>query len=220
MWSLSHRLPPEKLRLREEKALQEAAEAHAEDVAFHKWTQYEFFRQWGELRQYANAAGVKIIGDMPVYVSYDSADCWASPEQFQLDENLAPRRVAGVPPDDFAEEGQMWGNPLYDWDRMKKEGYRWWISRMLQNFHLYDVLRLDHFRGYEAYYSTEADADNAMNGTWTPGPGMDLFRQLHREGTTLIVVTHDPEVAEAAQRTVVLEHGRVAREIVNENFVD
>ena len=171
---------PEKLRLREEKALQEAAEAHAEDVAFHKWTQYEFFRQWGELRQYANAAGVKIIGDMPVYVSYDSADCWASPEQIQLDENLAPKRIAGVPPDDFAEEGQLWGNPLYDWEGMKKEGYRWWISRMLQNFHLYDVLRLDHFRGYEAYYSTEADADNAMNGTWTPGPGMDLFRQLQK----------------------------------------
>ena len=171
---------PDPLRVREEQAMGQAREEHAEDISFFQWTQYEFYRQWGALRRYAGEKGVKIIGDMPVYVSYDSADCWASPDQFQLDEDLQPKRIAGVPPDDFSEEGQLWGNPLYDWEKMKEEGYRWWLSRIRQCFLLYDVLRLDHFRGYEAYYSTEADAENAMNGRWTPGPGMELFRRLRQ----------------------------------------
>ena len=172
---------PEDLRRRERAALDRALAEFAEDIDFHRWCQFEFYRQWLELKRYANAAGIRIIGDMPVYVSYDSADCWADPDQFQLGEDLLPRVIAGVPPDAFAAEGQLWGNPLYDWDKMKEDGYRWWISRIRQSFVLYDVIRLDHFRGYEAYYSCDADAENAMHGTWHPGPGMDLFRRLSEE---------------------------------------
>lgn len=169
---------PEDLRRRKKPAMERARVEFAEDVDFYRWGQFEFYRQWLELKQYANAAGVKIIGDMPVYVSYDSSDCWADPDQFLLGEDLLPREIAGVPPDEFAAEGQLWGNPLYDWDKMKEDGYRWWISRIRQCFVLYDVIRLDHFRGYEAYYSCAADAKNAMNGVWHPGPGMDLFRRI------------------------------------------
>ena len=169
---------PEDLRRRSPEALFKAAEELRDEITFYQWTQYEFYRQWGELKQYANNAGIRIIGDMPVYVSYDSSDCWADPDQFQLDEDLQPTRIAGVPPDDFAEEGQLWGNPLYDWEKMRLQGYDWWISRIRQSFLLYDVIRLDHFRGYEAYFSVAADAENAIGGTWTKGPGIDLFRQL------------------------------------------
>lgn len=169
---------PEELRRREPQAMVRAADRHSRDVDFYRWCQYEFYRQWLDLKNYANQAGVKIIGDMPVYVSYDSSDCWADPDQFQLDEDLLPRVIAGVPPDAFTAEGQLWGNPLYDWEKMKQNGYQWWISRIRQSFVLYDVIRLDHFRGYESYYSCAADAENALRGVWHPGPGMDLFQRL------------------------------------------
>ena len=172
---------PEGLRHREPEAIAQAASEEASLINFYRWTQFEFYRQWGELKKYANAAGISIIGDMPVYVSYDSADCWAAPGQFQLGEDLMPAWIAGVPPDDFAEEGQLWGNPLYDWAKMKEDGYAWWISRLRQSFKLYDVIRLDHFRGYEAYYSCRADAENAMHGVWHKGPGLELFRALEEE---------------------------------------
>ncbi len=173
---------PDQLRRRDAAALAKAREQHEDCVGFYTWTQFEFYRQWGELKQYANDHGVKIIGDMPVYVSYDSSDCWADPGQFQLDEDLRMTMIAGVPPDGFADEGQVWGNPLYDWEKMKKNGYSWWVSRVRQSFVLYDVIRLDHFRGYEAYYSCDVDAENGLNGIWREGPGMDLFRQLQEGG--------------------------------------
>ena len=169
---------PEPLRKREAWALDEARSECAEWIGFYKWTQFEFYREWSALKKYANAAGVKIIGDMPIYVSYDSADCWANPEQFQLDKDLRPLLVAGVPPDAFAAEGQLWGNPLYDWERMRDEGYSWWTARIRQCFTMYDVLRLDHFRGFESYYAVPATAENAMCGEWKKGPGMDLFERL------------------------------------------
>lgn len=171
---------PDSLRCRDAKAVEEARETYAEDIDFYRWTQYEFYREWGDLKAYANRAGIKIFGDMPIYVSYDSADCWANPEMFQLDEDRKMTKIAGVPPDDFAGEGQLWGNPLYDWDKMKEDGYAWWISRIRQSFVLYDVIRLDHFRGYEAYYSCDADAINGRDGIWHKGPGMELFRQLEQ----------------------------------------
>ncbi|MBQ9015013.1 MAG: 4-alpha-glucanotransferase [Firmicutes bacterium] len=172
---------PEELRRRDPQAMARAAARHSTDVDFYRWCQYEFYRQWLDLKRYANQAGVKIVGDMPVYVSYDSSDCWADPDQFQLGEDLLPRVIAGVPPDAFAAEGQLWGNPLYDWEKMKKDGYRWWIRRIRQSFVLYDVIRLDHFRGYESYYSCDADAENAMHGVWHPGPGMDIFQRLEQQ---------------------------------------
>ena len=169
---------PESLQRRESWALGEAREECEDEAGFYKWTQFEFCRQWAALKKYANDAGIKIIGDMPIYVSYDSADCWADPGQFQLDEDLKPVLIAGVPPDAFAAEGQLWGNPLYDWEKMRAGGYRWWIGRMRQCFKMYDVVRLDHFRGFESYYAVAADAENAINGEWKQGPGMDLFERL------------------------------------------
>ena len=153
---------------------------------FYRWTQFEFYRQWDALRKYANDAGIRIIGDMPFYVSYDSADCWAYPEQFLLDEDLKPLKVAGVPPDAFSADGQLWGNPLYDWDRMKEDGYRWWIRRIRQNFRMYDALRLDHFRGFASYYAIPADAETAVSGEWEKGPGIELFRLEEMAGEKFI----------------------------------
>lgn len=172
---------PEELRRREPEAMERAREEHAETIGFYRWRQYEFYRQWGNLKRYANERGVRIIGDMPAYVSYDSSDCWAAPDQFQLGQDLLPVMIAGVPPDGFSDEGQLWGNPLYDWDKMEGDGYSWWISRIRQSFRLYDVIRLDHFRGYEAYYSCDAAAENAMHGIWRKGPGLELFRALEEE---------------------------------------
>ncbi len=169
---------PEALQRREAWAMDEARAECADGIGFYKWTQFEFYRQWAALKAYANTAGVKIIGDMPIYVSYDSADCWANPGQFQLDGELRSLLVAGVPPDAFTAEGQLWGNPLYDWDKMRADGYGWWIRRMRQSFRMYDVIRLDHFRGFESYYAVPADAENAINGEWKKGPGMELFNAL------------------------------------------
>lgn len=173
---------PEDLRHRREEALREAADSCREDAAFYRWVQFEFDRQWSRLKAYANEAGVGILGDMTAFVSYNSADCWADPGQFLLDEDLKQVVVAGVPPDDFAPEGQKWGNPLYDWEAIREDGYRWWISRMRLCFRMYDRVRLDHFRGYEAFYAIPRDAENAFGGEWTPGPGMDLFNALDQSG--------------------------------------
>ena len=119
-----------------------------------------------------------IVGDLPIYVSLDSADVWASPEQFQLDETLTPTEVAGCPPDGFSADGQLWGNPLFRWDRMREEGYRWWVDRVAFQFRLYDVLRIDHFRGFDEYYAIPYGEDTARNGRWRPGPGMEFFRAM------------------------------------------
>ena len=169
---------PEEYRDRKPEAMKAARSQHRETIEFYRWVQFAFATQWDELKGHANEAGVKIIGDMPIYVSYDSADCWADPEMFQLDGDRARVRVSGCPPDVFTPMGQMWGNPLYDWDAMKKDGYRWWLGRARQSFSLYDCIRLDHFRGFEAYFSIPADAENGLVGEWIPGPGMDLFRRL------------------------------------------
>ena len=170
---------PEEERLRRPAALERAKEEQREAVDFWKAVQYLFFRQWADMKAYANKKGISIIGDLPIYVAGDSADVWAAPEQFQLDESGHPEQVAGVPPDAFTTDGQLWGNPLFDWKRMKQEGYRWWLRRIEFQFHLYDTLRIDHFRGFEAYYAVPADEDTARNGHWEPGPGLDFFRTVN-----------------------------------------
>ena len=136
-------------------------EPDEDEVFFWAFVQYEFFSQWKDVKEYANSLGIKIIGDIPIYVSLDSCDVWAHKELFRLDERGYPTSVAGVPPDYFSEDGQMWGNPLYDWDEMKKDGYTWWINRMKAASKLYDVVRLDHFRGFEAYYAIPAEDTDA-----------------------------------------------------------
>ena len=149
-----------------------------EDTDFHTFLQYQFHRQWHDLKQYANDQGIRIIGDVPIYVPLDSADVWANPALFLLDSNRRPKMVAGCPPDSFSADGQLWGNPLYDWEKMAKTGYRWWIQRLKAAANMYDVVRLDHFRGFESYWAIPANDTTAMNGKWMPGPGMDFIKTM------------------------------------------
>ena len=148
------------------------------EIEFYKYLQFVFAKQWGKLKAYANEKGIEIIGDMPIYVAFDSADAWASPELFQFDENFEPYAVAGCPPDAFAEDGQLWGNPLYRWDYHKRTDYDWWTKRMAHSFNMYDVVRIDHFRGFDEYYSIPYGDKTALNGHWEKGPGVELFRRL------------------------------------------
>ena len=151
------------------------------EIDFWKATQYFFFKQWRELRKYANDNGIYIIGDLPIYVALDSADVWANPQMFQLDEELIPTYVAGCPPDGFSATGQLWGNPLYRWDVVERDGYAWWVRRIGFACEIYNVLRLDHFRGFESYYAIPYGAVDASGGHWEKGPGIKLFRAVEAE---------------------------------------
>ena len=168
----------EDIRLRKEEALKHWKERLAKEIGFYQFLQYQFFRQWNNLKAYANANGIRIIGDIPIYVAFDSADAWANPELFQLDEMGLPKAVAGCPPDGFAADGQLWGNPLYDWEYHKGTGFKWWIERLRQCFAMYDVVRIDHFRGFDEYYAIPYGDKTAKNGHWEQGPGMDLFHAV------------------------------------------
>lgn len=159
------------LRLREADALAQAAGELSVQIRYYVFVQYQFYKQWNELRQYARGKNVQIIGDIPIYVAYDSADVWANKSLFRLDEEGRPLEVAGVPPDSFSADGQLWGNPLYAWDVMAKDGYAWWMARLRSSFELFDVLRIDHFRGLESYYAVPAADTTARNGQWVQGPG-------------------------------------------------
>ena len=169
---------PEELRLREDAAMEKARKELRQDVEFYIFVQFLFYRQWEALRDYAHDKGIRFIGDIPIYVALDSADVWSEPHFFQLDEKNIPKEVAGVPPDAFTEDGQLWGNPLYDYDAMKKDGYGWWIRRIDGAKKLYDVIRIDHFRGFESYWAVPYGDDTAKNGAWKPGPGMGLVGVL------------------------------------------
>ena len=166
------------LKNREPEALVKAKEELKDAIDFYKFQQYEFDRQWKKLHAYANKQGIRIVGDIPIYVAFDSADAWAAPEMFQFDEENNPVAVAGCPPDAFSATGQLWGNPLYNWEYHKKTGYEWWIRRIGYCFKLYDVVRIDHFRGFDEYYAIPYGDETAVNGKWMPGPGMDLFQAV------------------------------------------
>lgn len=179
------------LKLRKPSAIEKAKEEFADDVEFWKMLQYLFFKQWTELKAYANEKGIQIIGDVPIYVAGDSADVWANPGQFYLDENLDPIDVSGCPPDAFSDDGQLWGNPLFRWDAMKKDGYTWWTKRIKAMSELYDVVRIDHFRGFDSYYAIPAKDKTARNGEWREGPGMDLFNTLEKKLGRLNIIVED-----------------------------
>ncbi len=168
----------EPIKLREPKAVRHYSEELRDEILSCKYVQYLFFSQWKKLRAYAHEKGIGIIGDMPIYVALDSADAWAEPEFFELDENNVPAAVAGVPPDYFSSEGQLWGNPLYAWDRLRSDGYGWWIRRVDGASRLYDALRIDHFRGFESYWAVPYGSETAKNGQWRKGPGLDLVGRL------------------------------------------
>lgn len=180
-----------KLRLREGEALEQKRAELSEDIEFYKTVQFWFYKQWKALKTYANRKGIEIIGDIPIYTSGDSADVWANPELFQLDEDLTPKAVAGCPPDAFSEDGQLWGNPLYDWERMKKDGYKWWMARIRQAFTLFDRVRIDHFRAFSAYYSIPYGDETAVNGKWVKGPGIEFFDTVKEQLGDLAIIAED-----------------------------
>lgn len=179
------------LKTRKPETIAAARKEYAEDIQFYKMLQYLFFKQWRELKSYINEKDIEIIGDVPIYVAGDSADVWANPGQFYLDENLDPIDVAGCPPDAFSEDGQLWGNPLFRWDVMKKDGYTWWTKRVKAMSELYDIVRIDHFRGFDSYYAIPAGDDTAKNGEWRKGPGMDLFKTLEKKLGKLNIIVED-----------------------------
>lgn len=168
------------LRFRKAETVKEAKKTYADAITFWKVSQYLFFSQWQRLRDYAKQRGISLIGDLPIYVSLDSVDVWSHPELFQLDEELYPKEVAGCPPDGFSEDGQLWGNPLFDWDRMAKDSYAWWTKRIAYQCRMFDMLRIDHFRGFESYFAIPYGDTTAKRGHWKQGPGMKLFRAVER----------------------------------------
>jgi len=180
-----------KIQKRETEALNQVLKACEEDIGFYKFLQFKFMEQWDKLHKYANSKGIQIIGDIPIYVALDSADCWNSPELFQLDKDLKPVAVAGCPPDPFAETGQLWGNPLYKWEYHKSTNFEWWVKRIRHSFQLYDVVRIDHFRGFDEYYSIPYGDKTAEYGTWIKGPGIDLFHCLNNQLGKLNIIAED-----------------------------
>ena len=178
-------------RLRDELALEKFAKENREGILFQKFMQYEFATQWGALKAYANEKGIEIIGDIPIYVAFDSADSWSHPELFQFDENGLPTGVAGCPPDAFSATGQLWGNPLYKWEYHKKTGYAWWMKRIRHCVELYDVIRIDHFRGFDEYYSIPYGDLTAEFGHWEKGPGMDIFRTVKETLGDVKIIAED-----------------------------
>jgi len=182
---------PEDIRLREPEAMERYRQKLALEVAFYQYIQYEFSRQWTALKKYANDKQIKIIGDIPIYVAFDSADSWANPQLFQFDKDRNPIAVAGCPPDAFSATGQLWGNPLYDWDYHQKTSYVWWTKRIKYCFEIYDVVRVDHFRGFDEYYSIPAGNKTAEIGKWMPGPGYDIFKEFSSQLGELDIIAED-----------------------------
>ena len=177
------------------------------DIEFQQYMQFKFYEQWMKLKSYANSKGIQIIGDIPIYVAMDSADAWAHPELFQLDQDNVPLAVAGCPPDGFSATGQLWGNPLYRWDYHRNTGYQWWISRMSYCFRLYDVVRIDHFRGFDEYFSIPYGAETAVDGHWEKGPGMDLFWKVREALGEKPVIAEDLGYVTDSVRDLVRDSG-------------
>lgn len=182
---------PEGLRMRDLQQLDRFRKDHHDDVERHSFLQFLFSRQWEQLKEYANSKGIQLIGDIPIFMGYDCADVWAYPHLFQLNEKREPIAVAGVPPDFFSETGQLWGNPLYDWDRHEQERYTWWIRRVKETLKTVDLIRLDHFRGFAGYYRIPAGEATAENGEWVPGPGKRIFDAMQAEIGELPFIAED-----------------------------
>lgn len=179
------------IRFRKPKAISKYSNLLKDEIDFYSFLQYMFYHQWTSLKKYANDKGIKIIGDIPIYVAEDSSDIWSNPNLFVLDENLIPKKVSGCPPDAFSETGQLWGNPIYNWEELKKQGYRWWIERIKSSFNIFDVIRIDHFRGFESYWSIPYEDDTAINGQWEKGPGIELFDAINKELGEIDIIAED-----------------------------
>ena len=208
------------IRLRKPEAVEKYSSMLERSVEYWKFVQYKFFRQYKMLKKYANKNGVKIYGDMPIYVSMDSADIWAAPEMFMLDEDRRPIKGAGCPPDAFAPTGQLWGNPLYDWDAMDKDGYKWWISRVKFSAKLYDLTRIDHFRGFESYYAVPAEDETAENGEWMKGPSLKLFDAIKAALGDVALVAEDLGFLTDDVRTMLKKTGYPGMNVLEFAFGD
>ena len=182
---------PEEIRLRAPHALADYAARLVREITIHCYMQWRFFRQWRSIRGYASERGVRIVGDLPIFVAYDSAEVWANPTLFKLDAKGTPTVIAGVPPDYFSPTGQLWGNPHYDWDALARTGYAWWIARMQNSLELYDIVRIDHFRGFAASWEVPFGDDTAINGQWAPGPGAELFLALEGALGKMPIIAED-----------------------------
>lgn len=203
---------------REAKAIRQAKEKYKDDIGFWKFTQYKFFEQWFKLKEYANKSGIEIIGDIPIYVAYDSADVWCSPELFELDENLSPINVAGCPPDIFSPLGQLWGNPLYNWELMKKDGYSWWINRIETARKTYDVIRIDHFRGFDSYYSIPFGDKDATGGQWKDGPKIDLFKAVKESLGKVNIIAEDLGFITPSVKKLLRQSGHPGMKVLEFSF--
>jgi len=179
------------IKNREHGAMEHYRNELADDIEYHNFIQFLFFKQWGDVKRYANENGIKIIGDIPIFVAADSSDAWANPEIFLFDEERKPVKVAGVPPDYFSATGQLWGNPLYNWQKLKETNYSWWVERVRANLSTCDIIRIDHFRGFEAYWAVPYGDDTAINGQWEPGPGIDLFNAIKSQLGELPIIAED-----------------------------
>ena len=209
---------PEELRCRQQSALDEWSRTLYYEIEFHQYLQFKFFQQWQKLKAYANQKGVQMIGDIPIYVAMDSADVWAHPELFQLDGDGLPTAVAGCPPDGFSADGQLWGNPLYRWDYHRSTGYDWWLTRLWYCFQLYDVTRIDHFRGFDEYYSIPYGDTTAVNGHWEKGPGLELFRRAEECLGQHPVIAEDLGYVTDSVRALVRESGFAGMKVLQFAF--
>jgi 4-alpha-glucanotransferase len=194
-------------KLRNKQALDSFRKQHSNEIRYHAFLQFVFHEQWSAVRAHASKEGIELIGDIPIYVAMDGADAWASPELFEFDKNRNPIRVAGVPPDYYSATGQLWGNPVYRWDVMKKDGFAWWVARIKKSLEFADVVRIDHFRAFESFWAVKAGSETAIHGKWVPGPGLGLFKRLKEELGSLPFIAEDLGVITAKVKKLREEAG-------------
>ncbi len=208
----------ESIRLRDEKAVARYTRNFSDDIGFWSFVQFKFYEQWEKFRAYVNSLGIKILGDMPIYVAMDSADTWANPEVFWLDETRNPVCVAGCPPDYFSATGQLWGNPLYNWDYLKETGYKWWFERIKAATALFDITRIDHFRAFDTYYAIPFPAENAIGGSWKEGPGIEFFNLMNEQIENVEIVAEDLGDLTPGVRQLLLDCGYPGMKILEFAF--
>lgn len=198
---------PKELRDRQYDALKKSSEELHDVIEMEKFTQFIFSKQWSALKNYCNRKGIQIIGDLPVYVDYNSAEVWAHPEFFKLDQDMRPYVVSGVPPDYFSATGQLWGHPIYNWDKLKETGYSWWLDRIEHNLNQCDILRIDHFRGFVGFWEVPAEEKTAINGKWVQGPADDFFKKVLRRFPGISIIAEDLGVITPDVRELIGELG-------------